>query len=564
MENIKKYLLKYCWVLIILLSVPVAQALLVPGYYGASDDMHIAWLYEMDQAVKIGQIPPRFVPDLSFAFGYPLFNFLFPLPFYLAEIFHLIGFSMVDSVKALFLLSVPVSALLMYKLLREITTAWLSVLGAVVYIYTPYRATDIYVRGAMGEVLAFVFLPLIILALIKLAKPNYRWVGILALAIAALVLSHNITVYMFMPAVFLLALMLLLFVKVNRKIVLFQMVLAVFLGLLASIYFWLPAILDSKLMKYDTVFNFSDHFPTFKQLITPYFGYGASVPGPYDGMSFFIGSLNLALVIAGLILLIIFWKKYSALQKIILIWADLVFAVAVIMMNYRSEIIWKNIPLLPYFQFPWRFLILTTLVTPIMVIALTNIKHNLLLSVVLIIITISVSANFFRPHDFLGRFDDYYLRRYIPAPVAQKEYYELEEEYLRLPKNTQYRPANNFPLAMLDKEGQVKIIKSDGLNSLLEVNAALAGNLSYTKYNFLGWEVWVDGQKAIFSSGLPFGQISIPLTSGSHLVKIQFKETGRNKILDIISTAALLLCSLFLVNGLIRKLLDKNRQGRYN
>ena len=32
-------------------------------------------------------------------------------------------------------------------------------------------------------------------------------------------------------------------------------------------------------------FVFVDHFPTLRQLITPYFGYGASVPGPGDGMS---------------------------------------------------------------------------------------------------------------------------------------------------------------------------------------------------------------------------------------------------------------------------------------
>ena len=106
------------WI-IILLSIPAIWALLVPGFYGASDDLHIGWLFEMNRVIKMGQIPPRFVPDLSFGFGYPLFNFVFPLPFYIAEIFHLIGFSLVDSIKLLFLLSLPLSGVFMYLFLRE-------------------------------------------------------------------------------------------------------------------------------------------------------------------------------------------------------------------------------------------------------------------------------------------------------------------------------------------------------------------------------------------------------------------------------------------------------------
>ena len=82
MEKLEKLLARY-WIFIILFfSIPAVWALLVPGFYGASDDLHIAWLQQMDKIIKMGQIPPRFVPDLSFGFGYPLFNFVFPLPFY--------------------------------------------------------------------------------------------------------------------------------------------------------------------------------------------------------------------------------------------------------------------------------------------------------------------------------------------------------------------------------------------------------------------------------------------------------------------------------------------------
>ena len=147
MEKLTKFLSKYWWLVILILSIPACWALIVPGFYGASDDVHIAWLYEMHRSLMAGKLPPRFVPDLSFGFGYPLFNFVFPLPFYISEIFHLMGFSLVDSIKWLFLISFPLSGILMYLLLREFVNPLLSLAAAILYIYTPYRSNDTYNRG---------------------------------------------------------------------------------------------------------------------------------------------------------------------------------------------------------------------------------------------------------------------------------------------------------------------------------------------------------------------------------------------------------------------------------
>ncbi|KKQ96147.1 MAG: hypothetical protein UT23_C0039G0004 [Candidatus Woesebacteria bacterium GW2011_GWA1_39_12] len=202
---VENFLNKHTFLIIAILSIPAVWALFVPGFYGASDDLHIAWLQQMDLTLRSGQIPPRFVPDLSYGFGYPLFNFVFPLPFYLGEIFHLVGFSLVASVKAVFLLSFLFSGYFMYKLLKEFTNSVLSLAGAILYIFTPYRSTDVFVRGAIGESLAFIFLPLVILAIVKITRDskNRKWLGIFALSIAALLMSHNITAYMFLPFAFL-------------------------------------------------------------------------------------------------------------------------------------------------------------------------------------------------------------------------------------------------------------------------------------------------------------------------------------------------------------------------
>src|SRR3989344_1397726 len=218
MDKTRKIISKYIYLIILALSLPAVRYLFVNGYFGVSDDLHIGWLFEMDRVIKSFKFPPRFVPDLSFGFGYPLFSFVYPLPFYIAEIFHLVGFSLVNSIKLVFGLSLPLSMLFMYKILRVYMKEDFSLAGAVLYVYAPYRALELYVRGTLGEIVAFVFFPLIILSFIKLTsnEKSLKWVGIGGISIAGLVLSHNIMAYMFMPFLLLFVVVRVFFLSVDR------------------------------------------------------------------------------------------------------------------------------------------------------------------------------------------------------------------------------------------------------------------------------------------------------------------------------------------------------------
>ena len=553
MKRLEELLLRNSWLIVIFFSLPVVWALFVPGFYGASDDIHIAWLHQMDATIKAGKFPPRFVPDLSFRFGYPLFNFVFPLPFYVGEIFHLVGLSFVDSIKVVFILSVPISAYLMYRLLREFTGAILSMAGAVLYIYTPYRSTDIYVRGAIGEVVAFIFLPLVVWAIVKLTKETSsskrrvgEWIGILGLSIAALVMSHNITSYIFLG---LLVPLLLSKIFSNKSFsfpTFSKIFIGIILGLLASIYFWLPAIKDSRLMRYDTIFNYVDHFPTIKQLVTPYFGYGASVAGPGDGMSFFLGSGNLLLIVAGIVLFITYYRSFTKDQKTLIFWAIAVLAISVLMINHRSIFLWKSIPNLGYLQFPWRFLIVTTFVSPLFIIAFTKYKFSSYVGILIILATVVLNFSYFKPNEFLGRKDDYYLNRYIPAPDASAEYKKTQEEYLRLPKDTLVRPGKVYPRIIGEGKERINILRSNNLDATFQITSEKDVLVNYNKYYFPGWIAKIDDREANLIPGKPFGQIVLSVPAGIHKVEVKFVETNFKKVLDYISLATILMCFILI------------------
>lgn len=519
---------KYTYLIIILLlSIPAIRYLFVDGFYGVSDDLHIGWLYEMHRAVTSFKFPPRYVPDLSYGFGYPLFTFVYPLPFYMAEVFKLVGFSLVDSIKIIFGLSIPLSMFFMFKLLRKFLGNELSFAGSILYVYAPYRALELFVRGSIGEIVAFIFFPIIILSVIE---GKYL---ILALSFSALVLSHNILSFMFLPF-----LILLLFLV--KKHLLFNLK-GILLGLLISGYFWVPAIFESNLMKYDTVFNYYDHFPAIRQLITPYWGYGASVPGNYDTMSFYLGIVGILVVFFGILMFLRNLKHFEDVKKKIIFWSVITFLVSIFMMNYRSDFIWRNIPLMPYFQFPWRFLAMTTLVTPVFLIVFSDSKYQKTIAILVSFFAIVLNFNYFKTSEYLGRQDDYYLNRYIPNTIVSEEYKKTAEEYLRLPKENQYRPDKVYPRAYTDSSGVDLVInETNSLDAVITSTSAQDFVFNYNKYNYPGWVAKIDGEKVDIVSGKPYGQIQFIVPSGEHQIEVKYSESGFRLVFDVVSLLTLI------------------------
>lgn len=533
-------------VLVVLLCVPAVYALTVPGFYGASDDVHIAWVYEMVRTLKAGQIPPRYVPDLSFGFGYPLFNFVFPLPYYLGAVLNFIGLSLVDSVKIVFGLSLVLSGMTMYLLLKELLGNMLGVAGATVYVYAPYRAIDVYFRGDIGEAVAFVFFPLILLALYKLGGEgsSKKWVGMGALSVAGLILSHNIAAYMFMPFVLLFVLVDVLLIKVSVRRWGVGVLVMLLLGFMGAVYFWLPAIIDSRLVRYDTVFNYADNFPSLLQLFAPYLTSHLVAPDPYGGQSFYLGLSGIVLLLVSMVVFVARRVELGLREKGIFLWAIISFTLAVFMMNFRSFFLWQHLPFFPYFQFPWRFLMMTAFVVPFWLVVFSKTTQRIV-SILTMVVAVGTTFQMFKPHDFLSRTDQYYLNRYIPVPSASEDYKLTKEEYLRLPLGAQIKPEKEYP-SVYPQEKVLRITKQD----LFATTAVTVSDkpfwLSASRYALPGWVAYVNDGRAPIIAGQPFGQVEVLVPSGTNKVRILFEETLLKKILDFFALGAILL-SLILV-----------------
>ena len=179
----------------ILASLPIAK----PGLYTIHDDQQVARLFVFDQALKAGQFPVRWVDGLGFGFGYPLFVFYPPFVYMLGEIFHLLGFGFIDSVKIVFFLGIFGSGLAMYIFARELFGKLPGAVSALFYMFVPYRALDIYIRGALAESFSFVWLPLILWSFWKLTSTGKKKYLLLSSAfLALLMITHNLIFLPFM------------------------------------------------------------------------------------------------------------------------------------------------------------------------------------------------------------------------------------------------------------------------------------------------------------------------------------------------------------------------------
>jgi hypothetical protein len=369
--------------LVILFSLFAIGPLLQPGYqWDAHDARHsVYFLFEFDRGIQDGIPYPRWQPDFAFGYGYPFFNIYGPLATYVAEAFYLLGAGYTGAVKIVLALSVVASGLAMYGFVKRVLGRRPALVAAVAYMVIPYRLVDIYVRAALAESVAYVFVPLVLWGVwAALHRPRLINIVGLAFAYAALMFtSPLVTLLLTLILVFFIAALALArandeqpFRQLTRESLLpflghlghllFPVALGLILGVCLSAVFALPAMTESRFVRVDQWYGgryaWGSDFVEFFQLFSPRWGFGVSVPGPEDDVSFQLGVVPVVLSLFALLPL--FRKKPRAgldrpAVRLILFFAGLT-AVVVFLMLGVSALLWEVLPLARLAQFPWRLL----------------------------------------------------------------------------------------------------------------------------------------------------------------------------------------------------------------
>lgn len=387
------------WVVALLaFSLFAIGPLLRPGYHWSAQDArhNVYFLLEYDKAIRDGVLYPRWGPDFSFDYGYPLFSVYAPLSAAIGEAVHLAGLDLVSSVEVVFAIAAIASALAMYAWLRLYTTPPAAMVGALLYLYAPYHIADIYVRASLAETVGLACMPATLWAFGRLLAPRERSrpplseqrprlalvattlraeagrVVVAGLSYAALLFSSNVLALLFTPVlggyILLLAYSRDLGDRSPRRVLandlamrLLPAAAAVATGLGAAAVFLLPVLVERVYIHEEQwlggYYAYQNHFVSLFQLFSLDWGMGVSVPGPDDGMSFQLGLVPVALACIGLLT----WRRLPRPWRLAVAYFIAVTIAVVFLMLPLSQPAWNAVGLSRFAQFPWRLLALTSL-----------------------------------------------------------------------------------------------------------------------------------------------------------------------------------------------------------
>lgn len=331
------------------------------GFF-ASDDgtFHAYRLAALDRAVRAGALYPRWFPDLAFGYGHPVLNFYGPLGYYWALPFTLMGADAVLALQLVFATGLVASALAMLLFARLHLDRGPALVAAVVYAYLPYHLADLYVRGAVAEFLAFVWFPLVLWAFHRLVESQARVrlsrLGLAALTLAALVITHSLSALIFTPV--LAAYLLFLLIRVGKLRAAGHVLVALALAGAVSAFYWLPVLTESRYVGLGSGASqgYQDHLLSWSSL----FSWSLFYPFPSDptvARVFPLGVVQVLFMIASLVV---------AFRPGPRRWVNLLFLVvaflSVFMLTATSLPIWRVLEKgLAFLQYPWRFQILSVL-----------------------------------------------------------------------------------------------------------------------------------------------------------------------------------------------------------
>src|SRR3990167_687683 len=129
-------------ILIILLAGFIVWPIFMPGYFSHHDDLQVMRIFEMRRCFADLQIPCRWVPDMGFGNGFPLFNFYGVLPYYIGALLSFC-FGYIGAAKVLFFIPLVLGGISMYLLGTEtFREKKAGILAGVLYLFAPYRALD--------------------------------------------------------------------------------------------------------------------------------------------------------------------------------------------------------------------------------------------------------------------------------------------------------------------------------------------------------------------------------------------------------------------------------------
>lgn len=537
------------YLLLFLIVVGTCWSLFRPEMFHIHDFTHAARIAEMTRALQEGHFPVRWTQNFGYGWGMPLFEFYAPLPYYVGSLLYWLGFGLPTTIKLLFILCSLGTVVGGYKLGKYLFGELEGVIVAASLALAPYRAVNLFVRGALSEAWGIMVLPWILFEIIKVVDVKKYKPYWLLFWLVVLTLSHNLTTLMFFPISFIFAI---LYAFYNKKIKHFtKIVLAYSLSVGLTSFYLFPALLEKDYTVISSIlsgyFYYSHHFLYIRQFLIPYWGYGGSAFGPDDGLSFFLGYGQLIALIILAVTYLFHLKSLKRLsldkmltkQNFLLATSVLFLVTSLLLTTFKSAFLWELIPVLPFIQFPWRWIAPAILFLSLLNgLAITFIKNEIVKKIIFLVLFIILLGNsfYFRPEKYLDNAEVLY---YGDQDKIQSKMSDTLPDYI--PSQVDIGTLSKMVSKQkLEDYANLEVLVNRGHQKLVRTNFSQPQQVEFPIADFPGWYVEIDGVRNDSAKSLgELGNIIVTVPQGPHLVGVIFGYTQVRLISDLISLASL-------------------------
>lgn len=529
------------FVLVCVLIIPFR--FLLYGNLFESDDYHLhaARTANYYLALQQGQFPPRWAPNLNNGFGYPSFNYMYPLPYFVASALHMINFSIQESLLLSILLLILAGGVGAYLLAKPFVKhgALAGVLAAA-YFFNPYTFLLVYWRGAIGELFLYCLVPYILLSIYNVYTAHkskaavFFHASLLSIFVTAAILSHLPSM---LPLSFICAGWLLSIetkqslLKKHWKLILSGLGYAAALALLLSSFYLFPAILEKNLIAYEesnSLLQYSYHFISLRSLF--------DMTRSLQTSPYFLQVIQLGISGIGIGLLagmqLIFRKNSHSKLSPLLLWS-LLFIFFIFFMTNFSKFIWDHSEFIKMLQFPWRLLWVINVCTLCMAIELVSSPHKRVFfmggTIFVLGLGMFVSIlGYAHPKSTYTRTDYEWYESVLTGSSYDEHRPKTAQRMYPVPSTIFLHPVadvsnpHSYWTPLNSNESTVYV--SQGTTLQYAVNLSVPSIIVHKRLSFPGWTATVDGKKASMSQRATSfaGLIQLELPAGKHEIKIHF------------------------------------------
>lgn len=211
--------------------------------FGHDLGYHLNRINEISNGINIRKIPVLIHSNLIENLGYGN-GFFYPQLFlYIpALLVSFTGILVIPAYKIFLVLVAIATFAFMYIAAKNIfKNKYVGWISALLYLFSLYRLTDIYVRAAVGEVISFVFFPLIIYGLYNVIFDDRKKWYVLSIGLAGLAYSHLLSFVMMIPVIIIICLLNIDKIFKNKYVFL-KLFIAALVGAILSLAYFGPMI----------------------------------------------------------------------------------------------------------------------------------------------------------------------------------------------------------------------------------------------------------------------------------------------------------------------------------